>query len=316
MGGSVAALISIHFAIGEQMTRNNKPENRHGRLTKAESNRKNSRKSTGPSTPRGKSYSRKNALKHGIYSKELLVSEADRPEYEEMLSGLKAKLKPGTTLQELAFDYCVCCFWRCKLALRLEHSQFASLFQDKPPETKQGETPEVIPVVEQWYGCSRSDTKAGIRGLEFAKAEFEGHGDFREETQKFLLKGFGSHFVSILEDWKPPMRKDAILLANHLVYHRETFGDVPNGDVKSSGPPEETAEVVIDPMQGRHMVCKLLEERRNFLKELLLVNDHYTLSAKADAALISDFNPRFLAAANRELQRALDWYFYLKAKSL
>jgi hypothetical protein len=35
-----------------------------------------------------------------------------------------------------------------------------------------------------------------------------------------------------------------------------------------------------------------------------------------DAAQGSDFNPRFFADANHELQRALDWYFYLKAKSL
>jgi hypothetical protein len=238
------------------------------------------------------------------------------PEYQEMRGCLKAELKPETTLQELAFDYCICCFWRCKLALRLEHSQFARLFQDEPPETKQSETPEVIPVMDRWYGCSRADTKTGIRSLEFAMAEFEGHGDFREETKKGLITGFGAHFVSLLEEWKTAMRKDTILLANQLQYHRETFGDMPDGDVKSSGPPEGTAEVVIDPMQGRHMVCKLLEERRNFLKELLFVTDRYTLGAKAEAAQSSDFNPRFLANANRELQRSLGWYFFLKAQNL
>jgi hypothetical protein len=74
--------------------------------------------------------------------------------------------------------------------------------------------------------------------------------------------------------------------------------------------------VVIDPMQGRQMVCKLLEERRNLLKEFLFVTDHYALGGKADAAESSDFNPRFLADANRELRRSLDWYLFLKAKSL
>src|ERR1035441_4386181 len=90
------------------------------RMTKAESNRRNALKSTGPNTPRGKRYSRSNALKHGVYSKELLVSEADNPEFEEMRAGLKAELKPSTMLQGLAFDYIVVCHWRCKLALRLE----------------------------------------------------------------------------------------------------------------------------------------------------------------------------------------------------
>ena len=54
------------------------------RMTKAESNRKNALKSTGPKTLRGKRYSRSNARTHGLYSRELLVSEADTPEFKEM----------------------------------------------------------------------------------------------------------------------------------------------------------------------------------------------------------------------------------------
>src|ERR1035441_8805580 len=46
------------------------------RTTKSEANRKNALKSPGPTTPRGKSYSRNNALKDGLFSKEVVVTAA------------------------------------------------------------------------------------------------------------------------------------------------------------------------------------------------------------------------------------------------
>ncbi len=279
--------------------------------SKAEANRKNSLKSTGPTTPRGKSYSRSNSLKHGFYSKELLVSEADKPEFEEMRAGLEAVLEPGTTCQWLDFDYVVVCYWRRKLAVRLEHRQFARQLQDKQRDDAGDEAPGVDAVIERWYGSSRADIRLGIRSLEYAMAEFEVHGSFQEETKKFLMSGFGPDFVPLLEHWNT-MSKDAILLADHIDSRRKDFGDIPGMDVKSSSPPGETTKVVIDPMQGRHMVGKLLEEHIHFLKGLLAITDRNTLAGKRDAGQSSDFNPRFLAYANREACRALDRYWSLK----
>jgi hypothetical protein len=286
-----------------------------GRTIKAETSRKNSSKSTGPRTPRGKSYSRHNALKHGLYSKELLVSEADRPEFGELSVALMAQLKPSTTFQRLAFDYIVVCHWRSKLALRLEHRQFARQLQDEQREKVEGEAPDVAPVIQRWYGSSPADIRAGIGALEYAIAEFNGHGSFREETKEVLTSGFGPDFVVLLEKWKT-MSIDAILLADHLARHREDFGEMPDMDVKSSSPPGEAVKVVIDPMQQRQMVVRLLEERRSYLKELLYMMRRNVFSGNAAAAYSSDFNPRFLADANRELRRALDHYFDLKNKGL
>ncbi len=285
------------------------------RMTKAQANRENSLKSTGPTTPRGKRYSRSNARTHGLYSKELLVSEADRPEFEEMRFGLEAQLQPSTTLQGLAFDYIVVCHWRCKLALRLERPQFARQFQDEQPKNERGEAPDVDPVIERWYGSSRADTRAGIRLLEYAMEEFECAGYFHEDTKAFLRRAFGLDYVPFLEEWNT-MSKDAILMADSIVSHCQVFGEIPDTDVKSSSRLGETTKVVVDPMQGRHMVRKLLEEKRNVLKELLVITGQHTLDGKPDAAQSSEFNPRFLADANRELRRALDHYFDLKDKGL
>lgn len=289
------------------------------RTTKAEANRKNALKSTGPKTPRGKRYSRSNARTHGLYSKELLVSEAERPEFEEMRLGLEAQLQPSTTLQGLAFDYIVVCHWRGKLALRLERPQFARQFQDEQPENERGDVPDMDPVIDCWYGSGRAATRAGICLLENAREEFEANGAFQEETKASLRRGFGPDFVRLLEGWKP-MSRDAVLLADHLESQRKSFGEasseMPNTDVRTSSGLGETAKVVLDPMQCQQMVGKLLEERRNILNELLIIAERNTFEGKRGAAQSFDFNPRFLADANRELQRALDRYFFLKDRGL
>jgi hypothetical protein len=289
------------------------------RTNRAEANRKNALKSTGPKTPRGKRHSRSNARKHGLYSKELLVSEVESPEFEEMRLGLEAQLQPSTTLRWLAFDYVVVCHWRCKLALRIERPQFARQFQDEQSENERGEAPDIDPVIEYWYGSGRAATRAGIRLLENAMEEFEANGAFREETKAFLTRGFGADFVRLLEEWKP-MNRDAVLLADHLESKRksfgEEFGEVSNTDVRTSSGLGETAKVVLDPMQCQQMVGKLLEERRNILNELLIIAERNMFEGKRGAVQSCDFNPRFLADANRELQRALDRYFSLKDRGL
>jgi hypothetical protein len=285
-------------------------------MTKSEANRKNALKSTGPKTPRGKDHSRSNALKHGLYSKELVVSEVDQPEFQDLRTGLKAQLEPRTVLQGIAFDFVVTCNWRCKLAVRLEQRQFERQFQDRQHENPRDEAVDVDGGIKRWYGCSRADTRTSIRGIEHAIKEFDEIGYFHEETKTFLKRGFGMDVFRLLEEWTPPITMDAMLFAQHLARHRKTFGETPAANLPASSALGETTKVVLDPKQSRSMVCKLLEERRNYLQELLTITARNTLEGGPGAAQNSDFNPRFLAEANRELRRALDWYLYLKEKGL
>jgi len=283
-------------------------------MTKAESNRKNALKSTGPKTPSGKGYSRYNARKHGFYSRELLVSKADEPEFDQMRAGLLAQLEPSTTFQWLAFDYNVVCQWRVKLALRLERPQFARQFQEDSSTSEETKAPDAVPVIRRWYGCSRAEIRQGIRGLEFALSEFDQLGHFKEETKAFLTTGFGADFVPMLEEWIT-MSKDAILLADHLVSHAAKFPNLPHLNGKPSSL-EETRKVVIDPMQRRHMVIKLLGERRTFLEEHLFMRGQRTPDGTTFAAQTAAFNPRFLADATRDSRLALDYYFDLIDRGL
>ena len=51
---------------------------------KAQANRQNALKSTGPKTPEGKANVRQNALKHGLLAQEVLLSEDDEEALREL----------------------------------------------------------------------------------------------------------------------------------------------------------------------------------------------------------------------------------------
>ncbi len=66
---------------------------------KIESNRRNSQKSTGPKTARGKERVSRNAVRHGFFSKFLLIQHRDgkesQNEYDDFYAGFRKHYQPG-----------------------------------------------------------------------------------------------------------------------------------------------------------------------------------------------------------------------------
>jgi hypothetical protein len=72
---------------------------------KLKANRENAKKSTGPRTDRGKSYSRRNALKHGLCARQLRdlhIRGEDPGEFSRLHSCFRDELQPVGALEELA----------------------------------------------------------------------------------------------------------------------------------------------------------------------------------------------------------------------
>ena len=67
---------------------------------------------TGPRTPRGKQNSKHNALKHGIFSKMVLLKGEPQAEFDALLRGLRNDRKPEGTLEELLVDKLAALLWR------------------------------------------------------------------------------------------------------------------------------------------------------------------------------------------------------------
>jgi hypothetical protein len=92
---------------------------------KAESNRHNAEKSTGPRTEQGKANSRLNALKHGILASQGVITtiegHAPRGEFEAMVDGLAEDFQPVGTYEQLLVQEIAACFWRKRRLLRFEN---------------------------------------------------------------------------------------------------------------------------------------------------------------------------------------------------
>src|SRR5215467_1749171 len=74
-----------------QLDNESQPEGQTVSIRKIEANRRNALKSTGPKTSRGKTYSRRNALKHGLFAMDttdLILQFEDPEEYRKLLEGL------------------------------------------------------------------------------------------------------------------------------------------------------------------------------------------------------------------------------------
>jgi hypothetical protein len=232
-----------------------------GSEKKIKANRKNAKNSCGPKTKAGKRISSHNSLKHGLFARELIISEAEKAEVGFLRRALYAELVPKTALQNIAFDEVVCCTWRVKLAARLEMRRTAALFDASDGRETQPEVPEGTSAMPNWYLSGRQDLRYAIRFLENVSGDFEANGLVRQEWKDPLDGAFGVGFYDLLTNWTP-VNRDVVLLAQHLVKHSETFGrPLPPMDGKS-------AEVVIDPEQGHQMVEKLIELKLQDLRGL------------------------------------------------
>ena len=94
---------------------------------KIEANRQNALKSTGPKTPIGKAYSRRNSLKHGLLAKTLFtdfpVQKEEPDEFVELAEQLHHLYKPVGKAEELEVERITFCWWRFKRAARYENAE-------------------------------------------------------------------------------------------------------------------------------------------------------------------------------------------------
>ncbi|HZM06556.1 MAG TPA: hypothetical protein VFC44_26440 [Candidatus Saccharimonadales bacterium] len=94
-----------------------------------DANRRNAQKSTGPKTPEGRAVSKMNALKHGIFSKEVLVRGLNIKENSRDLEGLYERFwqqySPVGPVEEMLVDQIITAHWRLRRALRAESGEIA-----------------------------------------------------------------------------------------------------------------------------------------------------------------------------------------------
>jgi hypothetical protein len=101
----------------------------HVSSRKIEANRENSRRSTGPQTSIGKKRVSQNAVRHGFFSKFLLIQHRDgkesQEEYEDFYTDVRNSYEPAGFLEELWAEKIAVWSWRLRRLIRCESGQIS-----------------------------------------------------------------------------------------------------------------------------------------------------------------------------------------------
>ncbi len=89
-------------------------------------NQQNSLKSTGPKTPEGKDAVRRNALKHGLLSQEVLLPGEDEAAFKELGESLRDELQPVGELENMLVEQIIAASWRLRRLRRVETGIFTA----------------------------------------------------------------------------------------------------------------------------------------------------------------------------------------------
>jgi len=148
-------------------------------IRKAEANRQNALKSTGPRTRRGKAYSRRNAIKHGLFAKHSmafqLLGESSQ-EYETLMNDLVERYQPIGRAEELEVERITLCWWKLKRVWRFEESVNHMGVRDvgKKELTRQ----------EEYCRTLDKEEEGMIRELRRAKDEIETTGEVPQDLKQ------------------------------------------------------------------------------------------------------------------------------------
>ena len=95
--------------------------------TRIQANRQNALRSTGPKTARGKRTVSRNAIKHGVLARAVVITAGDgvenKKEFYELLRGLKKCYEPVGDLEENIVQIIATCLWRKARVLRAENGE-------------------------------------------------------------------------------------------------------------------------------------------------------------------------------------------------
>jgi len=87
------------------------------------------RGATGPRTTQGKQRSRYNAIKRGIFAKDVLLSHESAAEFESLIKGYREDFQPQGMHETLLVENLATIVWRRKRLLQAEAAEIASEFE-------------------------------------------------------------------------------------------------------------------------------------------------------------------------------------------
>ena len=94
-------------------------------------NRNNSQKSTGPKSDEGKAVVSQNAVKHGLFAAEAVISGENPADYQLYRDSYLAELAPAGMLESMLAERIVSLAWRLQRAERMQNEVFEDMIERK-----------------------------------------------------------------------------------------------------------------------------------------------------------------------------------------
>lgn len=107
------------------------------------------KRSTGPCTKQGKERSKRNSLKHGIFSKAVLLEGESQKEFDRLLKGLHKSLKPVGTLEDILVERLAADLWKYRRFLMAESAEIRNGTEFLEWDEKCGQMTSAIDLMER-----------------------------------------------------------------------------------------------------------------------------------------------------------------------
>jgi len=284
---------------------------------KIESNRKNSLRSTGPKSKKGKSVVKWNALKHGLLSKEIVISTGEGQEciheYGQLLEQLHTELKPVGIIEEMLVEKIAVCYWRQRRVIKCEIGEIRKQLDSATWKLMFKRVDEYnfdkryIMIDSNREKLSR--TSFGLRyligTLEDIKVEIESDGGLSEQTKEKLIGHFG-------------LEQGHIGFLLTLFDHMST-----DGRRLSEEDPEKYGEP-LEPDRAKELMLKAIDDEIKKMQDIKesfneiedMESDANSLSLHLPDKIVLDKTLRYETTMERQFYRALHELIRLQSARL
>jgi hypothetical protein len=108
----------------------------------------------GPRTELGKRRASRNATKHGLYSRVVLLKGESKGDYDKLVAGLYQDRQPVGTLEELLVDKLAAMLWRHRRLISMEVAELKRTKEAAPfvEDVLSGKGPD-MPVLDRFVRC-------------------------------------------------------------------------------------------------------------------------------------------------------------------
>lgn len=273
---------------------------------KTETNRRNALKSTGPRTARGKEIVRRNAMKHGLLSREVVIDAGEgkenAAEFKQLLAQLQIDLCPVGIVEEMLVEKIAVSYWRLRRALRCEVGLIRSRLDSISWKTafrlmdQFNAARKSMLLDESTESLSRTSfgTRFIIGFLDEVKNEFEAVGTLSDETIARVFGRFGHE-------------------SNDFGFTLLLFYNLAIGKLKPDEADTNSSDKIPDPGRCKRAFVELIDEKIDFYKEMQktwdqledLEGEATQLSLSLPQAEAADKLLRYETSIEKQFYRAL-----------